>query len=54
MTESDQKSVMASYRRGLLETEARIIAADERFLVLALRIDRATVARNLPFLVGGY
>jgi hypothetical protein len=33
-----------------LQTEARIIIENDRYAVLALRIDKSAIARNLPFL----
>jgi hypothetical protein len=36
--------------RAYLETEARIIAEDDRHVAIALRVDKATIAQNLPFL----
>lgn len=36
--------------RGYLETEARIIAENETHVAIALRLDKATIARNLPFM----
>lgn len=37
--------------RQLLETEARIIIENDRYAVVALRLDKAIIANNLPFLV---
>lgn len=36
--------------RAYLDTEARIIAENETHAVFALRVEKATIARNLPFL----
>lgn len=36
--------------RGYLETEARIIAENETHVAIAVRLDKATIARNLPLL----
>lgn len=36
--------------RHYLETEARIIVENDTHAVLALRVEKATIARNLPFL----
>ena len=33
--------------RGYLLTEARIIAEDDRYAVLAIRVEKETIARNL-------
>lgn len=37
-------------KRGYLETEARIIAENDTHVAIALRLEKATIARNLPFL----
>jgi flagellar biosynthesis protein FlhB len=36
--------------RAYLETEARIIVENETHVAIALRLEKATIARNLPFL----
>jgi hypothetical protein len=36
--------------QGLLETEARIIAEDDTYAVIAWRVKKSAIARNLPFL----
>jgi hypothetical protein len=36
------------YRAGLLETEIRIIAENDTHMVFALRVEKATIRRNLP------
>lgn len=36
--------------RAYLETEARIITENETYAVIALRVEKATIAKNLPFL----
>lgn len=36
--------------RAYLETESRIIAENETHAVIALRLEKATIARNLLFL----
>lgn len=36
--------------RAYLETEARIIAENDTHAVIALRLEKASIARNLPFL----
>jgi len=33
-----------------LETEARIIAENDTHAVIAIRVEKATIARNLPFI----
>lgn len=37
-------------RLGLLDTDARIIAENETYAVIALRLKKNTIARALPFL----
>ncbi|AVT76660.1 hypothetical protein RPPS3_25970 [Rhodopseudomonas palustris] len=41
---------MIYHFQGLLETDARIIAEDDTYAVIAVRVAKATIARNLPFL----
>jgi hypothetical protein len=36
--------------RAYLTTDARIIAEDDAHVTIALRLDKTTIARNLPFL----
>lgn len=36
--------------RQLLETEARIVAENDRYAVVAVRLDKTMIANNLPFL----
>lgn len=37
-------------QRAYLETEARIITENDTHAVVALRVEKAVIARNLPFL----
>ena len=41
---------MISNTQAYLETDARIIAENDRFVVVAVRLEKSIVARNLPFL----
>lgn len=41
---------MESDPRTYLETDARIIVQNDTHAVIALRLEKATIARNLPFL----
>jgi hypothetical protein len=41
---------MESDPRAYLETEARIIVENDTHAALALRVEKAAIARNLPFL----
>jgi hypothetical protein len=36
-------------RASLLETEARVIAEDETHAVIALRVEKRWIDRNMPF-----
>jgi len=36
--------------RGYLDTEARIIAENDTHVAIALRLDKTTIARNMPFM----
>ena len=36
--------------RGLLETDARFLAEDDRYVVIAVRVQKEILARNAPFL----
>lgn len=36
--------------RAYLETEARLIAENDTHVALALRVEKAAIMRNLPFL----
>lgn len=36
--------------RAYLETEARIIVQNETHVAIAVRLEKAVIARNLPFL----
>lgn len=41
---------MVSYFQSLLDTDARIIAEDDTYAVIAVRLPKSAIARNLPFL----
>ena len=41
---------MTYHFQGLLETDARIIAEDDTYAVIAWRVKKSAIARNLPFL----
>jgi hypothetical protein len=43
--------MIISHASTLLTTEARIIAEDDGNIVVAVRLDKQTVARNVPFLL---
>jgi hypothetical protein len=46
----DIRQAFHNYRSSLLDTEMRIIAADDRHVVVALRVERAAIASSLHFL----
>jgi len=41
---------MESDPRAYLDTEARIIVENDTHVAVALRVEKAAIARNLPFL----